>query len=135
MKNLGEFRIRGFIVGLYLRNISNENLGEVYTLHSLLNALIYPLIISRLIIARTRFTYLTYTCIESIRTTTTTTKIYQTKINATPSARFRTARSHRKLIRRLDSSYLMKVSQLLISRSRALMIQSSPNLPCFLRPP
>ena len=27
MKNLGEFRIRGFIVGLYLRNISNENLG------------------------------------------------------------------------------------------------------------
>ena len=26
-ENLGEFRIRGFIVGLYLRNISNENLG------------------------------------------------------------------------------------------------------------
>ena len=29
MKNLGVFRIRGFIVGLYLRNISNENLGIV----------------------------------------------------------------------------------------------------------
>ena len=27
LENLGEFRIRGFIVGLYLRNISNENLG------------------------------------------------------------------------------------------------------------
>jgi hypothetical protein len=26
-ENSGEFRIRGFIVGLYLRNISNENLG------------------------------------------------------------------------------------------------------------
>jgi hypothetical protein len=26
-ENLGEFRIRGFVVGLYLRNISNENLG------------------------------------------------------------------------------------------------------------
>ena len=71
---------------------------------------------------------------RSIRIRTTTTKGYQTKINATPSARFRTARSHRKLIRHLDSSYLMKVSQLLISRSRALMIQSSPNLPCFLCP-
>ena len=28
-ENLGEFRIRGFIVGLYLRNISNENLGTL----------------------------------------------------------------------------------------------------------
>jgi len=26
-ENLGEFRIRGLQVGLYLRNISNENLG------------------------------------------------------------------------------------------------------------
>ena len=25
---LGEFRIRGLQIGLYLRNISNENLGE-----------------------------------------------------------------------------------------------------------
>ena len=53
---LGELRIRGLQIGLYLRNISNENLGEFYTLHSLLKALIYPPIISRLIIASTRFT-------------------------------------------------------------------------------
>ena len=26
-ENLGEFRIRGLQIGLYLRNISNENLG------------------------------------------------------------------------------------------------------------
>ena len=34
-ENLGEFRIRGsFIVGLYLRNISNENLGTSSMLNS-----------------------------------------------------------------------------------------------------
>ena len=27
-ENLGEFRIRGLQIGLYLRNISNENLGD-----------------------------------------------------------------------------------------------------------
>ena len=27
---LGEFRIRGLQIGLYLRNISNENLGEFF---------------------------------------------------------------------------------------------------------
>ena len=29
-ENLGEFRIRGLQIGLYLRNISNENLGDRY---------------------------------------------------------------------------------------------------------
>ena len=29
-ENFGEFRIRGLQIGLYLRNISNENLGDRY---------------------------------------------------------------------------------------------------------
>ena len=35
-ENLGEFRIRGLQIGLYLRNISNENLGvdRLYTFQS-----------------------------------------------------------------------------------------------------
>ena len=32
---LGEFRIRGLQIGLYLRNISNENLGDRYYIRSL----------------------------------------------------------------------------------------------------
>ena len=61
-------------------------------------------------------------------------KIRKTIINATPSARFRTAHYHRKLIRHLDLRYLKKVFQLLIWRSLAPLIRSSPNLPYFPRP-
>jgi len=35
-ENLGEFRIRGLQIGLYLRNISNENLGDRYYIQLLL---------------------------------------------------------------------------------------------------
>ena len=38
-ENLGEFRIRGLQIGLYLRNISNENLGVAKVIGILLNSI------------------------------------------------------------------------------------------------
>jgi hypothetical protein len=38
---LGEFRIRGLQIGLYLRNISNGNLGDRYYIRSLRVVLIF----------------------------------------------------------------------------------------------